>query len=321
MPGLVELHERAAEKFAIKKRMKAKTTILVITVSMFFTGICPAANFDSGSTGADGLLNVTSNMTLSVPTNGIFNLATITIASGATLSFSNNALNTPVYLLATSDVLITGAISVSGNSPQGFQGGFGGPGGFRGGNGGFALNTTAGDGFGPGAGQGSGARGVFGTNYANALLVPIIGGSGGAGVNGSPGRGGAGGGGAILIASNTKITVNGIVYARGGNAADDCDTGNYGAGSGGAIRVVAPIINGSGELDTLGGLFHGRDQSFHNCASARRYASSGRVRVDCLDRDAFRNLNYVGTTTRGSQMFVFPSIIPKLNITEAAGTF
>src|ERR1051325_5158788 len=69
-----------------------------------------AQPFDTGSTGADGALNVTSNTTLNLPANGIFNFTTINVAAGATLTFNRNPLNTPVHLLATSNVTINGTI-------------------------------------------------------------------------------------------------------------------------------------------------------------------------------------------------------------------
>lgn len=56
--------------------------------------------FTSGSTGAYGEMNITANTTLALPPDGIFHCTTINVASGATLRFNRNALNTPVYLLA-----------------------------------------------------------------------------------------------------------------------------------------------------------------------------------------------------------------------------
>jgi len=271
--------------------------------------------FNSGSTGADGPLNVTSNMTLNLPTNGIFNCTTITILNGATLSFSKNPLNTPVYLLATGDVIINGTIDVSGSAssagPGGFDGGFG-----------SIHGTPNGDGFGPGGGKndplGPGSptmAGVFafvspsngssGGNsniYGNTLLSPLIGGSGGGAAGGNWG---GGGGGAILIASTTSITVNDTVKSTGGG-------GYFGSGSGGAIRIVAPTVSGTGNLSVPGG----------GLGSGSGYGTAGRTRIDCLDRIAWRNLNLqnAGKWTVGAQMFVFPPGNPKLDIINAAGT-
>src|SRR6266404_5987633 len=106
------------------------TTLATFTMGLYLAASPTAlAQFSSGSTGADGPLNVTSNMTLNLPANGIFNLTTINVASGATLTFNRNVLNTPVYLLATSNVTITGTIDVSGKTVTFGKGGEGGPGG------------------------------------------------------------------------------------------------------------------------------------------------------------------------------------------------
>ena len=133
-----------------------------------------------------------------------------------------------------------------------------------------------------------------GSAYGNSLIVPLIGGSGGRGGDGSPGLGGGGGGGAVLVASTTRITANGLILAR-----------NYCSqycGSGGAIRLVAPVATGSGVLDTYGYVYHGRS------------------RIDCLDGFAVRSLVARYTvSSRGSQMFVFPPYTNRLDIIEAAG--
>ena len=81
-------------------------------------------------------------------------------------------------------------------------------------------------------------------------LVPIIGGSGGAGVlqdSGSctPSNGGAGGG-AITIASSTSISATGSLSA---NALRTGGTYFINCGSGGAIRLVANSLNIAGGLN------------------------------------------------------------------------
>src|SRR5262249_5681085 len=42
----------------------------------------------------------------------------------------------------------------------------------------------------------------------------------------------------------------------------------------------------------------------------------GRIRIDCVDRYAFRSLVMPGYTTRGSQMFVFPPFTNRLDIVQ-----
>jgi hypothetical protein len=190
--------------------MKRKGLISLLALQQFLVWTTFADPFDCGSTGAGGALSITVNTTLNLPPDGILNYTTITVAQGVTLSFNRNALNTPVYLLASGDVLINGTVDVSAAitdcSPNP---GKGGPGGFDGGSGGSVMagQSKGGDGLGPGGGKnrinwGSAAYGSSppispaNTNtYGNLLLVPMMGGSGGAGSDGSPGVGGAGGGG------------------------------------------------------------------------------------------------------------------------------
>ena len=286
------------------------TTLATITIGLCLIASPTAlAQFNSGSTGADGALNVTTNTTLDLPPNGIFNFTTIDVAGGVTLRFNRNALNTPVYLLATGDVIIRGNIDVSGGNRNGADPGKGGPGGFDGGFGAF-QGFPDGDGQGPGGGKPSlrygaafglsGASGVNTNIYGNTLLSPLIGGSGGSAGNG--GGGGGGGGGAILIASSTRVTILGLITASGGVG--------IGGGSGGAIRVVAPVIDGTGSLQVSGG------GGYYGGAEG----SPGRTRIDCTDRLLHRNLTLGGKGTRGIQMFVFPPGNPRLDIINAAGT-
>jgi len=294
---------------------------------------CPLANalaqdFDSGSDGSYGAMNITANTTLNLPSNGVFNCTTINVATGVTLKFNRNPLNTPVYLLAKSNVTISGTIDVGGRpgtqSPP--VGGQGGPGGFDGGSPGFDI-LPPGAGYGPGGGRGgsestspngvgSGSYATVGqhsnsTNrgaaYGNALVVPLIGGSGGGGIVGTAGvagRGGSGGGGAVLIASTTRIIVSGGIFARGGVFVN----GPYNNGSGGAVRLVAPIVSGGGSINVLGGVDN--NQSF---------GGAGRIRIDAIDRSTL-GLVLQGPGTVGGFMAVFPSPLPRLDILQAADT-
>lgn len=220
------------------------------------------AAFVSGSTGADGALAPSSNYV--VPAlghdDGVYNFTTVTIPSGVTVTFQKNANNSPITVLATGDVTISGTINVNGASATNSLPGSGGPGGFDGGIGGY-VNTLGFRGQGPGGGGGgltlwlggSGGGGGFGAaggagnlcairhdgatgqncvspgnggggdSYGNAGLIPLIGGSGGgggAGVSTVISGPGGGGGGAILIASSGTIRIDGAIAANGGS-------GNY----------------------------------------------------------------------------------------------
>ena len=283
-----------------------------------------AQTFSAGSDGSDGALEITENTTMDLPPDGILHLTTFTVAPGTTLTFNRNALNTPVYALATDDVLIEGTIDVDGQLPAGsLDGGPGGPGGFDGGVAG-SIDAPGGAGQGPGSGRpgpggsrnwtvgaGGGAFGtrgtmgigdLDGTTYGSPLLMPLTGGSGG--------------GGAILIASDTRIVINGsgLIFARGGRSTTDSVHG-YNGGSGGAVRLVAPRVFGNGTLNVEGGVFLGGHR-----------AGDGRIRVDSLftsDPDgsslAF-TVAPVGVATFGSTMLVFPPGNPHLDIVHAAGT-
>jgi hypothetical protein len=129
----------------------------------------------------------------------------------------------------------------------------------------------------------------------------LIGGSGGGGIGpaGGDGTGGGGGGGAILIASSTQIEVTGEILAQGGSPA--INKLNY--GSGGAIRLVAPVVGGSGAMSVFGG------------------ASYGRIRIDTQRRGATDlRFQLPLVTSIGSMMQVFPDPMPRLDIIEAAGS-
>jgi hypothetical protein len=315
-----------------------KTPILLSILMATMLGLLPARllaqGFNSGSTEKDGALSVTNTVaptTINLPPDGILNYTTINISPGATLRFKPNALNTPVYLLATGDVVIQGIIDVSGGSGTSTSPGKGGPGGFDGGSPGLS-GTPPGDGKGPGAGkagnQGFGADGagvgVYGAEpagrkpndgalYGSPLLVPLLGGSGGGGhaFLDAGSIGGGGGGGAILIASNTRISlpeppfgvVQGI-FARGGGPP-------FNNGSGGAIRLVAPVVQCGphAQLDITG------SRGCH-----------GRLRIDAIDKSQIPNPIVAASqgadeaASIGSFMTVFPPNNPRLDVIQAAGT-
>jgi hypothetical protein len=242
-------------------------------------------DFSSGSTGADGALAPTANQTLQVPESGIFNFTTVNIPSGVTVKFTRNSKNTPVTILATGNITISGTIAVDGEVALGNGiGGNGGPGGAKGGTAGLLIDSfigTSGDGRGGGgggysnngasntggggggfavAGSNSGGAiapyGIGGSSYGTYSLLPLLGGSGGGG-GGSPtsyrGGGGGGGSGSILFASSGTITINGSITARGGNGGYASAGGTGGGGSGGAVRLIANTIVGSGAIDVRGG--------------------------------------------------------------------
>ena len=289
--------------------MKAQPTIRLSRVAaigflLIWSQAAQSQSFSSGSTGADGALTVPSVgvTTVTVRAGGVYNHTTVNIPSGGTLRFLRGADNSPVVILATGDVTISGTVLVSGTDGVLSIGGgpavgsAGGPGGFSGGNGGVFNNNpapTAGHGPGGGAAStGSGAQGgTYGASASFVTLVPLFGGSGGGGgvgtftTSSSPGGSGGGGGGAILIASSTRITVNGAIRANGGNAAFNggwTATQFPSAGTGGAIRLVAPDILGTGNVNALKG---------SGGAAGTTAPSDGRIRFE-----ATNVLGFTGTT-------------------------
>ena len=288
-----------------------------------------AQTFSSGSSGADGAFTPTTNTTLTLPANGVFNFTTISIPSGVIVRFTRNAANTPVTLLATASVTIAGTLEVSatngGNVVDGtFLGsnaGAGGPGGFDGGSGANGVAAAVGGtglgpgGGGPGAGAGYAAAGgvvsptgMPGAPYGNAELLPLIGGAGGGGGDaalGTTSAGGGGGGGAILIASS------GTINARGGSGGGGNNPG--GGGSGGAIRLVATTINGAnGTLDVRGG------SGNSGIGIGSGGGSVGRLRVEAYTNSAVLNVNAIAPSV------ALPSAValangPTLTITAIGG--
>jgi hypothetical protein len=238
--------------------------------------------FDSGSTGVDGALDLSSvpagttilfdpesfNPPLDQDGDNVYHFTTITIPGGVTVRLSAEALGTaPVVWLASGAVQITGILDLSGQ--PGHCGGctpipaVAGAGGYGGGVG-SKINLAAQPGNGPGGGQpttgpgggaghavaGGGGAGVGGAVYGNNFLIPLLGGSGGAGSwEGLNGSGGGAGGGALLIASSMWIAIGspGAITADGGGGG--CWVFSCGGGgSGGAIRLIAPTICGNGQI-------------------------------------------------------------------------
>jgi len=142
--------------------------------------------FNSGSTGADGVLNPPVSTEIVLPPSGILQYTSINIPAGVTVTFKKNVLNTPVQLLVGGDVTVAGIIDIrggagkaagtAGDGNQADDGlpGLGGPGGFDGGRGGKedaqlrAELIRGGAGLGPGGGFGGYERGdssCFGGAY------------------------------------------------------------------------------------------------------------------------------------------------------------
>ena len=260
--------------------------------------------------------------TVTLPPDGRLNFSSVNIPSGATVIFTRNAANTPIYIISQGEVTIDGTIDISGQAGTANRGGFAGPGGFDGGAPGIE-GSQPGDGLGPGAGLGGTADGAVvggdaaygtaptplapavrdGRTYGSQLLIPIVGGSGGGGsasLNGSGPMGGGGGGGAIVISSPTHIRHNGTLNAFGGSS-------GLGTGSGGAVRFVAPIISGNGTISVYGR--NPRD-------------GHGRVRCDMVDGSNFNLTIQPAEAPRTLDQYlpvIFPPNLPTLRMVSVAG--
>ena len=240
-------------------------------VALLIAAPSSAQTFVSGSTGADGALDLATmncpggTCYVQLPPDGVLNYTTVSVPSNRTLIFRPNLRNTPVTILAQGDVTIAGTIDISqiagclaaGFDPANECGRASltasvqapGPGGFRGG----AINQA---GFGPGAGAATKPAQWVGP----LSLVPLVGGSGGGGGLTSPfcsPAPGAGGAGAIAIASSGKleVTPSGSVNARGGGYVYYTGSCYFTAAgsSGGAIRLVANNLVVAGGLEAGGG--------------------------------------------------------------------
>ena len=292
-----------------------KMTALLASFLLTFGAVASEAanNFVSGSTGADGAFNPTVNTVVNLPASGVMNYTTINIPSNITVTFTPNALNTPVYLLATGNVTISGTVNVNGGNATTTTPGVGGPGGFNGGYAYTPYNVVGGSGLGPGGGPGSGptttpTSGIHGSyagvgtgnsassTYGNLNILPLIGGSGGGGgFNGFYQSHGGGGGGALLIASSGTITHNGSILAKAG--AGYSAGGN---GSAGAVKLMANTITGNGTID-----------------ASSNNGGTGRVRIESF------GLTYYGVAnpmfTYGIPGSIFGSAPPSIAITAING--
>lgn len=270
---------------------------VIFAGSLFLAfSIGATAQFNSGSTGADGALDLApmtcpaNSCEIQLPESGILNYTTVNIPFGKELRFRRNSRNTPIYLLAQGNVVLNGGIhvSASGSNPYTFGLATPGPGGFLGGQPDLP-------GLGPGGGQGGvQTEAAFGRWVGPLSLVPIVGGSGAGGSSGCPGGGGAG---AIVIASSTSITGIGAIAANGGGSCNGA-----GHGSGGAIRLVANLINLTGQLRAIGAI----------------PTSNGVIRIEATDR------TYTGSAIPSATLapinpIVFQGELPRLMISSVAG--
>lgn len=297
-----------------------RSWLLILIAVLAFT-INAAAQFSSGSTGADGALdysNVTPGSTVIFdPTQftaaphpagqNIYNFTTITIPANVTVVLSGQVLTGPVFWLAQGDVRINGHLALDGQAGATRTGdtalrvpAIAGPGGYSGGVGGNnASPGTAGNGPGGGRpGNFNQDNSAIGGTFSGSATGPLIGGSGGGGAACNDvtfGPGGGAGGGALLIATSTSITINGQITANGGNADQSCNVG--GPGSGGMVRLAANAISGNGSVSAGGG--------GGNCC---RGASNGVIQFEAFQ------ISGVGSSPQASQSAPGALFLPTLPV-------
>jgi len=259
----------------ISRALFLRDVWLVCLLFLMILGL-PGTSFGLVSDGSDGPFHPTGDVTLDLPPDGIFNFTTITIDEGITVRFNRNAANTPVYFLATGEVIINGIIDISAHLYDYALGSkIGGPGGGDGGEKGVGREDGT-DGFGPspgiggpafsaGGGGGMATEGLVAVRHtgpdpasggsAIPFPEPLTGGSGGGGGGGwtcfgvpLEGGNGGGAGGAILISTPGDMTIGGRIMANG--AWGGCSFANAfghggpgGGGSGGVIVLEANSIS------------------------------------------------------------------------------
>lgn len=142
------------------------------------------------------------------------------------------------------------------------------PGGFGGGSG--QRQNTAGGAGGFATAGGSSNLGNGGQVHGNEFIVPLAGGSGGAGGNPQQGfacSGDGGGGAGALRLSATEV--QGYLFtANGAGGADGVDEADGGSGSGGAVELQAKLSSGIWKIAALGG------------SGAGTPGGAGRIRMD-----------------------------------------
>lgn len=246
-----------------------KLKLGLISVGMALMPTWAQAAFVSGSTGADGAFSPTVNTQVVLPPSGILNYTTVNIPSGVIVTFKKNATNTPVVILASGNVTITGGIwlvgsdgaatGAAGGGVLGDDGtpGVGGPGGYDGGRGG-AGSLAGGPGYiagGAGLGPGGGTGGVHWPGYCvcgggGGGFGAVGAGSAAASYWGNTASGGAGG-----IAYGTSQLLPLIGGSGGGGGGGATYNGGGGAGGGGAILIASSgTVNITGWIYAYGGI-------------------------------------------------------------------
>jgi hypothetical protein len=182
---------------------------------------------------------------------GVMRVRSLQIDMGGVLKITGNL---PLVVVADQTVRVFGRLSAASHDTTPYAGGFtsgNGPGaGQLGVVGSFKPSSGASfcgrGGRGAGVPDDTSVKGIeSGPSYGNATLIPLLGGSGGAGESG-----GAGGGAIQVVAfGEIQVGATGIIDAGGGAGGN----GSSGAGSGGGILLEAPKVTIDGVIAANGG--------------------------------------------------------------------
>lgn len=284
-----------------------------------------------GADGSDGALNITQDTVIdlsqAVPAawnannsanagKGVYDadkwavvykFTSVNISAAKRVTFKNHPSGAPVVWLVSGDVNIgnSAVVSVSGSDSRGGtemdRPTEPGPGGFRGGAAGSTY-TPRGPGFGPGGSNvypsyGTPGSSPAGRNYGNEQILPLIGGSGGAGQTAT--QSGGAGGGALLIAATGNVVFgsSAAIKAVGGN-------GNYG-GSGGAIRIISDSYY---------------TPSYNSCyAPGGAGAGNGRIRIESNTVTIQPTTPAASVVPPAAIPVIFPPSQPKLTVATIDG--
>lgn len=305
--------------------------ILPVAALLAATAGARAAITIPGADGSDGALNITQDTVIdlsqAVPAawnannaanagKGVYDadkwavvykFTSVNISAAKRVTFKNHPSGAPVVWLVSGDVNLgnSSVISLAGSDAKGGTEGDKpsepGPGGFRGGSSGSTY-TPYGPGFGPGgsnvyASYGTPGSSPAGPKYGNEQILPLIGGSGGAGQTAT--QSGGAGGGAILIAATGNVVLGSSagIQAPGGNSA-------YG-GSGGSIRVISDTYT---------------SPSYNSCyAPGGAGAGTGRIRIESNTVSMSPTTPAASVVPPAAIPVIFPPSQPKLTVATIDG--
>lgn len=328
--------------------MNSKSIVWALLLLLLVPAVVSA--MEVGSDGSDGTLSITGTGTTTIdlslaptatwttPGTGsgvydaskwavVFKYDSVYVATGKTVVFTNHPSGAPVVWLVRRGARIDGTVNLDGQAYQ-VGGAFanGGPGGFRGGRSYLSAQSPGSAGFGPGGGgyapgvnggSGGGYRSAGsgsqpGTNYGNARVFPLLGGSGGSG-SGTYNSGGGGGGGALLLASGRILSIAGGISARGGDGFYTPWPGfaDYsGGGAGGGIRLIAEVVSGTVAGVSAAGGINGTDGGF------------GAVRIESgnITASGSSNPNYTSSPIEGGVPEIWlPETAPAVVVVSVNG--